>query len=241
MIKGQYGLNLAAVAILAFVLGVFGFFFSTLVPMILIFAFALLLEKNHWFIRQTLQAFYLQIVYNLAVTVFGWVFSLLNSFFGLFEAIRVQTVLIKINDVIDALLYIALLVLTILAIIKLLKHQDASVPLVSNLVDYTMDLVEKPKPATAAPAAPAVPFAPAAPFAPFAPPAPAADEIAGVAEPAPEIADAPDSIPETPFVPLTPASAPTQAPAAVSGPWICACGRHNTGNFCIGCGGRRPQ
>jgi hypothetical protein len=222
MTKGKFGLNLAAVAILTFVLAFFGF----LEALVLLVAYALLIEKNQWLTRQTLQALYLKLIYNVVVTVVGWAFTLLEKFFGLFKASGIVNALFNINTFINTLLYICLFLLCALAVTRLLKEQDADIPLAANLSDYTMGKVEGLVP-PAAPAATAY-QAPAAAAPVSSRPAPAQEPAAEAVQQS-TAADCVDADAE-------------QADQATGGTWKCGtCGRKNTGNFCIGCGNNRPS
>ncbi len=71
MTKSIFGLKLSAIAILIFVICFFG---STEV-LILLGAFALLLEKNRWLTKQAFQALYLKLSYIIALRAVGWVFD----------------------------------------------------------------------------------------------------------------------------------------------------------------------
>ena len=258
MTKGHLGLNLAAVAVLGFVLAFFGF----LEALILLVAYALLIEKDVWLTRQTLQALYLKLVYQAALTVIGWAFLLLEKLFGLFKATRIVAALANINNFIDTILYICLFLLCALAVIRLIKEHDADIPLAGNLAGFTLDKVSalNPDAPAAAPATPAAPAAPATPVAPTAPPAPVASAAAPAvspfappqrtvapapapAEPAPaalddESAPVSESAPATPVAPAEPEPV-AAAPAEPAGSWTCSCGRVNAGKFCMNCGSPR--
>lgn len=79
------------------------------------------------------------------------------------------------------------------------------------------------------PAAPAPAAAPAAPA--YAAPAP-------LAAPAAPVYAAPATTATAAYTaPATPTAVP---PSAAPGTWTCSCGKVNTGNFCAGCGSRKP-
>lgn len=242
MTKGKYGISLVAVAIVAFFLA----FFGLLEALVLILAFALILEKDQWLSRQVFQAFYLRLAYVAAVTVIGWVFTAINALFGLFNAYRVISFFSGFHNVVNFLLQVGLFVLALIAVLRLAKGKDAGLPLISGLVDTTFGLIKpKAKPAPA-PAPPPPAPASAAPYqAPYQqqsytppapppqqPPAPAASAQPAVREPA---------VPAAPL-PITdekPAAPAAKAPATES--WVCSCGKENKGNFCAGCGQRKPS
>lgn len=259
MTQGKFGLNLAAVAILAFVLAFFGF----LEALVLFLAYALLIEKDQWLTRQVFQAFYLRLAYSVAITVIGWFFTALTSFFGLFNAFNAINVFNSIKNVINFLLYVGLFVFGLMAVLRLIKGQDDGLPILGGLADKTMGVFkaraaqpqaaypagytaaaqpQTPPPAQtpAAPAWQAKPDNTAAyqpPAAPVAPAAPAAPEVtaapaaapAAVAEAEPEAVAGPES-----------AAQPAAPAIRADGSWTCSCGKDNTGNFCVSCGSRRP-
>lgn len=225
MTKGKFGLNLAAIAILAFVLG----FFELSIALVLLVGFAALAEKDEWLTRQTLQALFLYLGYKVVVVVVGWFFSLLNEVFSWFSAIGVMNVFSDIHDVFSLILYILFLLLTILAIVNLLRKKDAGIPLASHLADYAMGIIKiKPVPQYTPPAAPVYPQ-------PVQPAAPAASYYQQPVQPA---APAPEAAPAAPVAPVAPII--PEAPVAPPG-WTCSCGRENNGNFCMSCGNPRPK
>jgi hypothetical protein len=269
MAKGKWGINLTALAILAFVLCFFGF----MEVLVLLVAYAFILEKDAWLTRQTFQALFLRIAYAVATTVIGWFFTILRTVFGWFKWFGGASAMTSANSIINLLLYIGLFILAALAVIRLLKGKDAGLPWLGRIADYTMGLVDSPvaaKPgsgtaAASAPApyppagtsaywtaAPAAAPTPAPTPAPVPTPAPAPEPVPAPAptpapapEPVPAPAPAPVAapIPQEQAVPAEPAAAPTAAEPAVSpqapGYWICSCGRENWGNFCMSCGNPR--
>ncbi|NLV48858.1 MAG: hypothetical protein GXY22_09420 [Clostridiaceae bacterium] len=243
MSQGKYGLNFKAIAIIAFVLA----FFNLPTLVVLFLAYAVLLEKDQWLSRQTFQAFYLNIVYIVATTVIGWIFTAFNAFFGLFNWYSVINVFSGIHSVIRFLLNIALFVFALIAILKLAKGNDAQLPVLSDLADRTLGIFqkkEKAQPAYQAP--PATPpyqqsyQAPAQAY--QTPPAPQPPVVPAVP------VQPPVSEPVAPAEPEEPAASQVSEPAPepvisqpVPGTWVCSCGRENTGNFCVSCGSPKPH
>lgn len=231
MTKGKYGLSLVAVAIIAFVLA----FFGLLEALILFLAFALILEKDQWLSRQVFQAFYLRLAYVILTTVIGWVFTVINAFFGLFNAYRVINFFNSVQSVIQFLLYVGLFVMALIAVLRIAKGKDAGLPLIGTLVDKTFGIFTakaKPQPQPAYQAPQAAPYQAPAPNAqayqpPVAPPPPPPSSAPEAAAPAEEAA-----------APQPEAAAP--APKA-DGTWTCSCGRDNNSNFCMSCGKPRPS
>ena len=225
MTKGKFGLNLAAIAILTFVLG----FFELSIALVLLVGFAALVEKDDWLTRQTLQGLFLFLGYKVVVVAVGWFFSLLNEVFSWFNAIVVMTVFNDIHDVFKLIVFVLFLLLTIMAIVNLLRSKDAGIPLAGHLADYTMGIIKaKPVPQYTPPAAPAYPQ-------PVQPAAPAASYYQQPVQP---VAPAPEAVPAQPVVPAAPII--PEAPVAPPG-WTCSCGRENNGNFCMSCGNPRPR
>jgi hypothetical protein len=247
MAKGKFGVNLTALAILGFILCFFGF----TEVLVLLIAYALILEKDEWLTRQAFQALYLRIAYSVALTVFGWLDSIFGTFFGWVKWYGGVTAVASIHGFLDFVLYIALFALAALAIIRLLKNRDAGLPILGHLADYTMGIIETPikKPAAAqtlvqpvyqAPAQVQIASAPASP--------PADDQSQGPSDDFKAFARAPAKSTYQPPVQMA-APVVLEAPAAdpglkadvppVEGYWICSCGRENWGNFCMSCGNPR--
>jgi len=230
---GKYGLHFTAVAVLAFILAFFGF----VEALIFVTAFALLAEKEPWLIRQTLQALYLRFAYGIVLIIFGWIFGGLHALIRGVRAYDLLNGIGRAHNLVNGALYIGLFALAALAAIRLIKGQDAGIPGISRLVDFTMGLKRTASvPSSAQPPVPqpiqqTMPSpAPEAP-APSAPPKPEPPQA-----PAPEPAKAPEAKAEV-------AAAPEPKPepmAAEAGSWVCACGRSNKGKFCVQCGTPKP-
>ncbi|MGE4283606.1 MAG: hypothetical protein AB7G87_07750 [Clostridia bacterium] len=137
MTKGKYGLNVAAVAILAFIMGFFGFVES----LILVVAFSVIAEKDDWLTRQTLQALFLRLAYGIAIILLGWVFTGFQGILRTFKAYDAIKAMADIQIFLNGVLYVALFVFALLAMLKLIKGQDAKVPFICGLVDRTMGAV----------------------------------------------------------------------------------------------------
>ena len=209
------------------ILGYIFCFFGWQLPLILVVAYALAINKEPALGKQTLQALYLYIAYQLVIKVIGWVFTGFLWFADTISAYGFYRFLGDAHGVIVVLLGLALLLLVLLAILRLMKKQACHLPIVGHLADLTLGLATpkaKPAPAYQAPYTP--PVAPAAPTQPAAPAAPTAP-----AAPAQPVAPAAPATPAAPAVPQT---------AAPSGLWTCSnCGHENKGKFCVSCG--KPQ
>lgn len=237
MTKGLFGLNLSAVAVLAFILC----YFTSIEAMILVVGFALLIEKDRWLTKMTLQALYLRIAYSIVLTVIGWFFWLLEFIFGFVPFFS------GAHSFIDFVIDIAFLLLAAFAAFQLLRQKDLQLPLLGHLADFTMDQVKpKAKPAPVAPVAPPVyqqpvytppvyqqpvytpPVTPVAPVTPVVPVVPAAPvETAPVVEAAAVVSENVEKAAEEAPKPLITENAN----------WICEnCGRESFGKFCMSCG-----
>lgn len=147
MEKGKYGITLNVIAIIAFALGLFGF----LEALILVVGFSLIGEKNQWLTKQVLQALFLRIAYSLGTTIVNWLFIIINTLLKPVRNLGVISGTASVQAFLNGILYIALLVFTILAVLKLLKQKDAEVPFISKLADCAMGVVhikpeKEPKP-----------------------------------------------------------------------------------------------
>lgn len=126
MRKGKFGILLSYYAVLAFVLVILN---QTLLCGLL-FLVALLFEKDEWLGRQTLQAFGLSLVVSLFSGITGVFSSWLFNFSAVFS-------------VISTLVWIAAIILSIVAIINCLKERDAGIPVLSDIA-YKAYGVQKP-------------------------------------------------------------------------------------------------
>jgi len=234
MTKSVLGLNLSAVAVLTFILS----YFAGIEVLVLLLAYALLIEKDRWLNKQVFQAVYLKLAYLIVITVVGWVFDFLQWIF------RNAAAIYSIENFIHFLVSVALILIIVLAISRVIHSQDADLPFVSHFADFTLDATAKAteKATPAQPAAPAAPVAPVAPVIPAAPAAPAAPPAE------PEIADAcEDDTVSAEFVDTEPfkfsdeETVVSTTPPADPDHWFCGeCGRENLGKFCMGCGKPRP-
>ena len=148
MQKGKFGVCLWFYAVLAFVLAFLG---QTLLCGLLL-GFVILAEKNEWLSKQVMQAFFL----TLASSLVGSVLDILN----VFRSIPF------VGNGITGLVSLIILVFCIIAITKVVKEQDAGLPLVSKLANRAFGLLEQKVYTQAAPAQPVQPAAPAQPLYP---------------------------------------------------------------------------
>ena len=230
MKKGKFGLSPAAIAVIAFIFVLL----RQPIAVLLICGFALLAEKDEWLNRQTIQALLLMIAYYVADLIQGWIFGGLATFFGWVKLFKVASVMATISSIVGTILYLALAVFSVIAIIKLLGGKDAGLPLISQIAsgDFVIKEKRRPAPAPVQPqyAAPAPPqeSAPvqqqyAAP-APPQEPAPVQQQYAApVPPPAPVVEEAPAPVPAAP--------APSTSFCA-----NCGAPLHEGAVFCAECG-----
>ena len=101
----------------------------------------MLAEKDEWLNRQVMQALLLIIVYYVAELVTDWIFGGLARFFGwvkLYDAASaISTVVSFVGDV----LYLALIVFSVLAVLRVLGGKDAGLPFLSKMADGVIVLL----------------------------------------------------------------------------------------------------
>lgn len=160
MKKGRFGIVLSFYALLAFVFVIF----KQPILCAVVCAVAIYVEKDEWAGIQTLQALFL----SFSVFLVDKVLLILKRVFS-FPII--SGVFSTIFSIVGGLFFVAAIIVSILAILKLLKGQDVNIPLLS---DYAYKAYGKIKPAEAyaTPQQNPQPTAPpqAAPQAPVQPP-----------------------------------------------------------------------
>lgn len=135
MRKGKLGLVLCLYPILAFACVIV----SQPLLCALIFAFVLLAERDEWTGRQTLQALILSAVTALVRELLVYGASLFPPYSGFFQMVSVAL------GALSALVYLAAIILSILAILRVMKDQEAGLPLLSGLA-YKAYGKRKPQP-----------------------------------------------------------------------------------------------
>lgn len=197
MKKGNYGISFTAIAIIAFV------FVLLRQPqsVLLVAGFALLAERDPWLNRQVIQALLLTMAYYGGLLVLDVVFGGLSDFLGWVDAYRAQANLVRVVSVLQDVLFIGLLVLVIMALLKVMKGQDANVPFLGSLAQGNVPGGVQRAPESQGPVAPR--NAPEKPYEPVKqtppPPPPRAPEP--VREVAPPPTDAPvEEAPKEPEV-----------------------------------------
>ena len=165
MQKGKYGVCLWFYALVAFILAFLG---QVLLGGLLL-GFVIVAEKNEWLTRQVIQAFFLTII----VSVINAVLDLLNIFGNV---PIVGTAIGVVFNVISTIVSIVVLVFVIIAMVKVVKGQEANMPLLSKLANRAYGIIEKKVYTQAAPANYVQPQAPQAPQVPVQPQAPQAPQ-----------------------------------------------------------------
>jgi hypothetical protein len=160
MTNGKFGLSLAAIAVITF-----GFCALRQPQSVLLVAgFALLAEKDEWMNRQVMQALLITIAYYIAELVTGWIFGGLVRLFGLINLYNAASAMGTVGSFVGDVLYLALIVFSVLAVLRLLRGRDAGLPFLSKMAGGDIAAVITPKTRTTEaftqtdPPAQAVPF-----------------------------------------------------------------------------------
>lgn len=209
MKKGRFGFYPWLYPLLAFLFAILG----QPVLCLLVAGFAIAAEQHAWAARQSIQALLLGVASSLISVV-------LNTLSGLFYAMPVVgSYLGRAFDVIDSLVWVAILVFAIVAIARVLKGQDANIPGISTLANKAYGLIAPQMPSAPGyqppqgqPNASAAPM-PGAPVAPQGQPTPPSAPVA----PQQTVPGAPVVQPAQPM-PSAPAAPQGQAPQ----PSVCA-------------------
>lgn len=138
MKKGKFGLCLSFYAVLAFVLALLK------QPLLcgLLLGFVIVAEDDRWAVRQVLQAFMLSLVSTFVLdTVYTLAGILVPYSIGFFYDFAYGVL-----HVVSCLVYAGVLVLSIMAILRVCRDQEANVPLLSNLSYHVFGDQKPPKP-----------------------------------------------------------------------------------------------
>jgi len=212
MTKGKFGLSLAAIAVIAFG-------FAALrqpTSVLLVCGFALLAEKDEWLNKQAMQALLLTIAYYLAELVMGWIFGGLARFFGWVKLYSAVSAMGTAGSFVSDVLYLALIVFSVLAVVRVLRGKDAGLPVIAKMAGGDFAAARGPKAGAAAAPAQTVPPVQAAPY---------------------QTQYAPPAQPSAP-IQMSPAAAQAApAPAARLCP-ACAAPLHEDSRFCTECGAK---
>ena len=211
MKKGKFGIVLCFYPIAAFAAVILN---SPIICLALAAA-AIFLEKDEWAGRQSLQAW-------MASVVVFFFNGLFKNVMGLIHVPFLSTMLSVAAGVLGALVYLGAIILSVLAILRVAKEEEANVPLLSSLA-YRIYGKVRPKPAPSQYAAPYQPpqqptggygypspgnGAPAAPQPPYAAPYP--PQAPANPAPAPQYAPPANPAPQTPQQPAAPAQSDGQ-------------------------------
>lgn len=130
MRRGQMGIGLKLFAIAAFACVIFDW----TIPLFLVIGYAFIFEKDTWLSQQVVQAGLLYGTYKFAVLVFKrWIFGVLADLFGAAKAFGAQNGMLVVGNVFSTVFYIAMIALSLWAIIRLCQEKDAAVPVASGM------------------------------------------------------------------------------------------------------------
>ncbi len=142
MTKGKFGVVLSFYAVLAFVLAILG---QTLLCGLLL-GFVIIAEKNEWLTKQVMQAFFLTLFTSVVSNVLGAVKDFFYGFtFGAthtwaYDLYKVMSTAVGyIGDIIGILV----LIFAIIGIVKVVKAQNANIPVFSGWASKALGYIEQ--------------------------------------------------------------------------------------------------
>lgn len=135
MRKGNIGISLNFYPVVAFVLAIFGQWLMCL----LVLGLAMVLEKDEWTTRQCMQAFFLGLIAFVSNVIWGFVNQLITfvdrclSFDRLAETPSTfYAVMRLIAQVCEIAILVVVFIFALMAIVKVMRGQEANTPLVSK-------------------------------------------------------------------------------------------------------------
>lgn len=184
MKKGKFGLVLCLYPILGFVCVILR------QPLLCaaVLALAVFLEKDSWAGRQTFQAWVLSLVISFFDNVLTRVAALLHNAF-MNNLYFLADFISGLISVVSALVYLAAIVFSIMGILRVMKDEEANLPLLADLA-YRIYGQRKPRTAPV-PTAPVQSTAPVQPAPPFQPAAGQPQAPNGAAHPQPQVPQQP--------------------------------------------------
>lgn len=161
--KGKFGLVLCLYPIVGFVCVILR------QPLLCaaVLALAVFLEKDPWAGRQTFQAWSLSLIVFFFDSVLTWLAALVyNVLSGV--AFSLAGFFSGFISVVSALIYLTAIVFSIIGILRVMKDEEAKIPLLADL-SYRIYGQRKPRPVSVQPVAPVPSDAPVPPVPPFQP------------------------------------------------------------------------
>ncbi len=132
MQKGKFGIQLSFYAVLGLVLAFLG---QTLLCGLLL-GFVILAEKDPWTSRQTMQAFFV----SLFMSLVSKILSTLNVFQNI---PLIGSAFSVIFSIIEGIIALLVLIFLIIGLTRVVKGQDAGIPLLSKLSNRAFGIVEQ--------------------------------------------------------------------------------------------------
>ncbi len=132
MQKGKFGIQLSFYAVLGLVLAFLG---QTLLCGLLL-GFVIIAEKDPWTSRQTMQAFFVSLFMSLVSKV-------LNTLNVFRDIPLVGSAFSVIFGIIEGIISLLVLIFLIIGLTRVVKGQDAGIPLLSKLSNRAFGIVEQ--------------------------------------------------------------------------------------------------
>lgn len=216
---GKCGLKVSVIAAISFVLVLLG----QVEAILLVFAYAVFLEKDDWLIKQTISAFVLYLSYALFELVTRRFLGLFVDIFTSLKIYKAVEAFSKVNSFLQYLLEIALIVIVVLSIINVLKRKDAKIPFLNAVFNSklsntfnkraTMETAQYyQKPVTSP---------------------------QDYQQPVYDPQDYTESVQSEPNNNVSQNSDSLEKQSTERNTWQCSCGTENIGKFCISCGNRK--
>lgn len=142
MKKDQYGISLTFYAVLAFALVILG---QTLLGGLLL-GFVIVVQKDEWLTRQTMQAFFLSLVSGFMSVIFGLFYDLAAltykiPFVGGYIQQYTASITNGIIGFLSDLVSLVVLVFAVMAIVKVKKAAEAKIPVLHGWANKACGVV----------------------------------------------------------------------------------------------------
>lgn len=133
MQKGKFGFYLWFYAVLAFLLA----FLQQILLCGLLLGFVILVEKDDWLTKQTMQAFFL----TLASSIVNGVIKILTVLNDL--PFMLGSIFKWLFSILESGVSLLVFILAIIAVIRVCKGEDAALPMISKIIDKAFGIVKQ--------------------------------------------------------------------------------------------------